>query len=513
MRQSWYNVWVMSIRRRTFLYATAATGAVLALDGLPWLRALRPVSAADAKLAANLVRFDADIEPLVRLIEETPRQRLLEEVAARIRGGTSYREVLTALMLAGVRNVPPRPTVGFKFHAVLVVNSAHLASLASSDADRWLPIFWALDYFKSAQSQALRESNWRMSPADESRIPSAQKAKQAFIDAMEKWDEPAADVAAAGLARHFERGEVFELFARYAARDFRDIGHKTIFVANSFRTLDTIGWQHAEPVLRSLAYALLRHDAENPASGNAPADRPWHDNTELAKRFRPDWTAGRDDRNATAELLAVLRTGSREDAPAAVARMLNDEISPQSIWDALLCGAGEWLMRRPGIVALHSVTMTNAMRYCWHATASDDIRRTLLLQNAAFLPMFRDMSGGSPTDTRIDHLDEAVEKSDPPPSPQSIFAGLEGDRLAASRRTLRYLKSGGSAKDLMSAARRLIFLKGTNSHDYKFSSAVLEDYHNVSPGWREPFLASSMFYLRGAQAADNELVQRIRAAV
>ena len=46
-------------------------------------------------------------------------------------------------MLAGVRNIQPRP-VGFKFHAVLVVNSAHIASLASPDSDRWLPIFGRL---------------------------------------------------------------------------------------------------------------------------------------------------------------------------------------------------------------------------------------------------------------------------------------------------------------------------------------------------------------------------------
>ena len=47
------------------------------------------------------------------------------------------------------------------------------------------------------------------------------------------------------------------MFWRYGARDFRDIGHKAIFVANSYRTLVTIGWRHAEPILRSLAYALL----------------------------------------------------------------------------------------------------------------------------------------------------------------------------------------------------------------------------------------------------------------
>ena len=60
---------------------------------------------------------------------------------------------------------------------------------------------------------------------------------------------------------------VYEQFFRYGMRDFRSIGHKAIYVANSFRTLDCIGWHHAEPVLRSLAYALLKHEGGNPADG------------------------------------------------------------------------------------------------------------------------------------------------------------------------------------------------------------------------------------------------------
>src|SRR5207247_8392003 len=63
------------------------------------------------------------------------------------------------------------------------------------------------------------------------------------------------------------------------ARDFREIGHKAIYVANSFRTLEAIGWQHAEPVLRSLAMALLDRGSDtNPAKANLPADRPFRRN-------------------------------------------------------------------------------------------------------------------------------------------------------------------------------------------------------------------------------------------
>src|SRR5690242_20407030 len=128
--------------RRGFVRRGVTTAAVAGLGDFAFLRDLQPVSAAEAKVPASKVRLTPDMEPLVRLIEDTPQERLLEVVAGRIRGGLSYQPLLAALLLAGVRSIQPRP-VGFKFHAVLVVNSAHLASLAAPDGDRWLPLFWA----------------------------------------------------------------------------------------------------------------------------------------------------------------------------------------------------------------------------------------------------------------------------------------------------------------------------------------------------------------------------------
>src|SRR5205085_2771374 len=270
---------------------------------LAFLGQLPPVRADETKLDPKLVRLQAEIEPLVRLIEETPREKLLEAVGQRVRGGTPYREVLAALLLAGVRNVEPRTSVGFKFHAVLVVNSAHLASISSPDAERWLPIFWALDHFKGSQAATAKESGWRMGRVDESKLPPPHEARRRFIDAMDNWDEAAADVAVAALARSAGANEVFELMWRYGARDFRSIGHKAIFVSNSWRTLQCVGWQHAEPVLRSLAYALLNREGEsgNPATNDYAADRPGRHNADLAKQLRPDWLDGKPDAAATEE--------------------------------------------------------------------------------------------------------------------------------------------------------------------------------------------------------------------
>ncbi|MGI8603002.1 MAG: hypothetical protein ACR2OZ_08380 [Verrucomicrobiales bacterium] len=500
------------IARRTFLKATAGSSAACSLGNLHFLVHLPPVSAAEVEVDRRMVRFHSDTEPLVRLLEDTPRDRLLEEIAARIKRGLSYREIVAALLLAGVRNIQPRP-VGFKFHAVLVVNSAHLASLASPESDRWLPIFWALDQFKSSQAADVREGNWTMGPVDEAAVPPSHKAKQAFIAAMDNWDEAAADAAVAGLARTAGASELFDIFARFGARDFRDIGHKAIYVANSFRVLEVIGWHHAEPVLRSLAYALLDRSGapQNPAVSDLPADRPYRSNLQRVKRIREGWTEGMPGPQTTTELLQAIRAQSPSDTSEVVLDLLNRGTAPRAIFEALFTGAGEFLMQAPGIVSLHAMTFTNSVHYAWRRVQDDETRRLLLLQNAAFLPLYR----GERVDSglHLDTLEPVQTNGKGEEAVTEIFDDISKDRLSASRKVLAYLKNQGSAKSIADAGRRLIFLKGTNSHDYKFSSAVLEDYEHLPSPARDHLLAASMFYLRGSGDADNDLVRRIRGAL
>lgn len=496
-----------SLPRRTFFKTAAATGALLGIGDFRFLSRLPLVSAADAQLDAKFVRFRPEIEPLVRLLEETPRDRLLEEVAARIKRGTTYRDVLAALLLAGVRNIQPRP-VGFKFHAVLVVNSAHLASQNSPDSDRWLPLFWALDQFKSSQAQDVKEGDWTMSCVDEKAVPPPDKARAAFTEAMDQWDAAKADVAVAGLARAAGAQEVFDWFCRYGSRDFRDIGHKAIYVSNSWRLLQTIGWQHAEPVLRSLTYALLEHGGDNPAKGDDEADRTGRRNQKLANDIRPNWQAGLVSAEAAKEMLATLRQGNWEQAGDKVVELLNRGTDPQSLWDAYFQSAGEMLMRKPGIVALHASTTTNAMHYAWQNCGNDATRRFLLLQNAAFLTMFRARAGAD-SGVLIDQFEPAAGTQ----TIDDIFATVSGDKMQAAQKSLAWLKSGGDVRPFLDTAQRMIYLKGTDSHDYKFSSAVLEDYGHLSPAIRDRVLAASVFWLKGSATPDSGLVARTRIAL
>src|SRR5207248_3013177 len=100
--------------RRHFLQAASAMGLGAGLG--PWeaLRAITPASADEAKVSPEMVRFRPEIEPVVRWIEETQREQILDKAVAELKDGLSYRSLLSALFLAGIRNIKPRP-VGFKF--------------------------------------------------------------------------------------------------------------------------------------------------------------------------------------------------------------------------------------------------------------------------------------------------------------------------------------------------------------------------------------------------------------
>ena len=189
-----------------------------------------------------MVRLDPEIEPLVRLLEDTPREKLLEEVAARIHDGLSLsrragraavgRRAQRAAAAASGLQVPRR--AGRQLGAPGQPGLARRASLAAD-------LLGARSFQGRAGPGQARKATGRCRPVDEVGRAFGRQGRAAFTEAMDHWDEPATDAAIAGLARSAGLNEIFEIMFRYGARDFRDIGHKAIFVANSMRTLNCIG--------------------------------------------------------------------------------------------------------------------------------------------------------------------------------------------------------------------------------------------------------------------------------
>jgi hypothetical protein len=494
--------------RRRFLQTAGAIGLGGSLASPRVLRAITPEWAADMVVEPEVVRFRPEIEPIVRWMEETPRERILETAIDQLKSGLSYRDLMAGLFLAGIRNVKPRP-VGFKFHAVMVINSAHLLGQTASVDDRLLPMLWALDNFKGSQEQDVKEGDWTLSRVDEAHVPAPQQAKQAFVTAMESWDADAADVATAALCRSAGAAEVMEQFWRYGVRDQRNIGHKPIFTAQCWRTLQAIGWPHAEPVLRSLAFGLL--DLQND-SNKAPIG-PYEANLERSKTIRPDWMTGRIDEAATRSMLETLRQASPDGASAELAKKLDEGIAPEALWDAVTLASGELLLRNPGIIALHATTAVNALHYIYGASGDDTTRKLALLQAAGWLPLYRErIKSADPLS--LDSLEPVAPEHRGAEAVGEVFATIGRDRRQAAAKALGYLADGGSPETLFAAARRLIFRKGRDAHDYKYGAAAWEEFRLASnPKWQAPLAAAAMGNFPASDTADSPLMRRAQEAV
>lgn len=510
--------------RREFLKSSAGAGMLLGCATPAALGALAPQARKEAQVTPDLVRFTPDVEPIVRLIEETPREKCFDMMVEQLRRGLPYRNFLAALFLAGIRNVSPHPP-GFKFHCVFAIHSANQMSLDAVSEDRLLPLFWALDQFKDSQADDVRKGDFQMTELT-GPLPSPENARAEFHAAMQAWDEERASRAVAAFVRSCGADEIIEALWRYGARDFRSIGHKGIFVANSWRTLQTIGWRHAEPTMRSVVMALLdigsgRQGGKSNGKGGSFDDKEHLANVERAKRAQPrlpaSWTGSGHDDGATRDLLDAMRAGSVADAcDQVLAQLQSGKTEAQGAWDAVHLAAGELIMRQPGILGIHAVTSTNALHYAFRTAANPETRLLLLLHGVAWMGRFREAMmgrGGKLGSVKITELPAEPTSDDEAKATLEVLELIGKDTPAAASRAFALAQKHPQPDGYAKMARRLIFRKGTDAHHYKYAAAIFEDYGLVSPAWRPHLLATSVYYLRGTQQPDSKLMTRAVEAV
>ena len=503
-----------SLRRRTFLSACGwlAVGQTNFLPG--WVRTIAE-AAEENPPAAEPVVFSDDLEPLVRAIEQVPAERALELAVARLKGGTTPRQLLAAIFLAGIRNVNPQPP-GFKLHCVFAVQAAHQLSLDVPPGDRLLPLLWALREFKNSQAEDSRQGDFVLGPV-RGVLPSPERAWQELDEAMRSWDEPRADLAIAAVVRSCGAHEVMEGLWQYGARDYRNIGHKAIYLANAFRTLQVIGWRHAEPVLRSVILGLLDFK-DKEVNGYTFASQEYHANLarvqEVGPRLPANWTRGEGQRPVTLEVLEILRSGEYSRAIGHSLELLQGgRVGAGAIWDAAHLAAGELMMRQPGIYGIHTVTSVNALRYAYEMSADRRNRLLLLLQGLGWMGQFANFMGkaeGGLGPTQITDLPAADLPADSPAALQSIFETLAQEPARAAAQAQAFARQGGDLAAFAAVAKGLVVRKQSDAHHYKYSTAVFEDLNLVSPEWRPQLLATSVYYLRGLSVPDDQPLQALR---
>jgi len=477
------------------------------------------LSRAQSTVTPDAVRLRPEIEPLVALIEKTPRERCAEMAVEQLKRGVSYRQFLSALFLAGVRNVNPRPP-GFAMHCVFVVHSAHLIGMEAPPESRMLPLFYVLDDFKASQDRDAHQPSGDYTMRDmKGAVPTSERAFAELTAAMDGWDMERAERAAVSLARFHSSAEVFEQLWQYGARDYRNIGHKAIYVANACRTLHTIGWQHSEPVLRSLVLGLLDFGREQKVNGYALDDQCYPGNVKRMRDAAAALSAAAQDRSSDGEsakaLLKVIRDASPDEACGwAAERMKKGKLGAGAAWDGIHLAAAELRMRARGgssLASVHCVTSVNALHYAFLSAQDARTRAMLLLQGVGWVGQFRTVAAQNPANLRP--FDISALESTEGKTVDDVFRSLPANADDASQNLFSVAKDLSARRQFVSASLRHTASKVNEVHYYKYLAALVEEVPLVSEPWQPHIMAAAAYYTKGPADDEPMWAKRTREAL
>src|SRR5262245_12708332 len=283
----------MSNTRRRFLLTSAAAASACLAD-----TSLCGLAAIGAEPPPEKVRFGPDLEPVVRLIEETPREECVRVFVEELRKGLPYRRFMAASLFAGIRKARSH-------HGVYKIHSMRQVGMEVRAEERLLPLFWGLNGYKQRQE----DFPWTAMTELRGPLPAAEKAGGEFRDAIDRGEQDRAELAIVALGRRQGGRPTMESLWPYGCRNGGTGGHMAIALANCFRALETVGWQEAEPALRFVVQDWFSLGYVKPDGYHQPNQARVD---EHLKYLPADWAGQRGEKAATLELLGLIREGKPE---------------------------------------------------------------------------------------------------------------------------------------------------------------------------------------------------------
>jgi hypothetical protein len=475
--------------RRAILGWSAAAAMSAALG----LRARASVSSARRFVAQEGSAID--LKETLHWVMTTPRDPAMRRGAREMHAGLDPGHLLGAVLVAASRDIrTDQPTVN---HAVLSVSAIDQLTRSASVAERERGALLGLDFFKAAQAAEALHDDWRMAPLEAAKIPSGTQARAALVDALERWDREAADVAIAGFVRSAPLDEVWAVVWEYALRCSQRNGHKVIHSALSRRALPLAGERYAEDVLRAVVAMLF----SGGRSSSADAFETSRGLVKSGLAVRPDARA--TDGGPARELLAELRTSKNSEMPEKTAALIRGGAAPAALWDAIVTAACEVAVAEVDLGPLHAVTSTNSVHYIARNAPNARVELLALLQGAAWVVEFRRHLTTDSSRVRIDALEADESTLD--------------EVLVPERRTLTNARGalGLAARDaelFLGQCRAASLAKDDDIHEIKLAAAALEEARCVSTSVRPYACAALSVYVPSPQREDGETLCKIRDA-
>jgi hypothetical protein len=326
--------------RRQFL-ADVGRGMLVATVGYSAASELG-LATAFAADAPDTLDFGS-LEPLVRFMQETPVDKLLPALAARLKSGTELRRLVAAGALANARTFGGEDYVGF--HTMMALApSLHMAG-ELPDSMQPLPVFKVL----YRNTNRIQEKGGRkdevLHAVKPGSVSEGRTAAESVRDAVHRQAVDEAERLFAALAQGGATDALNDLL--YTVQDHTEV-HRVVLPYRAWDLLDLIGQEHAQTLLRqSVRYCVKAESWQH----NATYDQP---RTLLAKMLEehtlldrsPGTRAGED--SWVDQLSQTIFKSTPEQSAEAAASALAEGFSPAVVGEAISLAANQLVLRDIG---------------------------------------------------------------------------------------------------------------------------------------------------------------------
>ena len=281
------------------------------------------------------------LDPLVRLLQETPPDTLLPELVEQLRNGADLKRLVAAAALANARSFGGEDYVGF--HTMMALSPAWKMSAELPAPLKPLPVFKVL-YRNAARLQEAGTRN-TLRPVAPAPLPEGQVGGIALRDAVRRKDRDAAESLFAGLAQGSPADAFNHLL--YEVQDSAEV-HRVALPWRAYDLIDVVGAEHAHTLLRQSLRYCLQAEPRSTGTGFTGA------RTVLPKVFDAHHLEGKKPGDRAAEdgwvdqLSKLLFESTAEQAADAVAAALAEGFAPAAVGEAISLAANQLVLRDQG---------------------------------------------------------------------------------------------------------------------------------------------------------------------
>jgi hypothetical protein len=326
--------------RREFL-ADVGRGMVVATVGYGMASelGLAPAFAADATDSLDF----GPLESLVRLMQETPANKLLPALTDKLNTGTELKQLVAAAALANARTFGGEDYVGY--HTMMALSPAlHMARELPKPLQP-LPVFKVLYRNTNRIQEQGGRKNEVLHPVAPAKLSDGRPSPELLREVVHRKNMAEAEQTFAALAQLSPDEALNQLL--HTVQDQTEV-HRVVLPYRAWDLLDLIGKEQAHTLLRQSVHYCVKAESWQ---GNANRDEP---RTILPKMLEQHKLLGRTPGTRTAEekwideLSQTFFKSTPEEAAEAAASALAEGFAPNDIGQAISLAANQLVLRDHG---------------------------------------------------------------------------------------------------------------------------------------------------------------------